>query len=148
MTYTGSVSTLSKQIYCAIFGPPIHQFLQYTTLACAGACRGTIMFKIGRLKTTASGRKTQTKSINCSKYFSIWYQKSLRIRTLLGRLSLGLHTVNTKRYRTGTGETVPVVSVSLTVKRYLGSPRPDRLFYDIHVAIKCGSIPQFYDNNQ
>ena len=34
---------------------------------------------------------------------------------------LGLHTVNTKRYDTGTGtgETVPVVSVSLTVKRYL-----------------------------
>ena len=63
---------------------------------------------------------------------------------------LGLHTVNTKRYDTGTGtgETVPVVSVSLTVKRYLWSPRPDRLFYDIHVANKCGSIPQFYDNNQ
>ena len=33
--------------------------------------------------------------------------------------SIGLHTVNTKRYDTGTGETVPVVSVSLTVKRYL-----------------------------
>ena len=36
---------------------------------------------------------------------------------------LGLHTVNMKRYNTGTGtgETVPVVSVSvsLTVKRYL-----------------------------
>ena len=34
---------------------------------------------------------------------------------------LGLHTVNTKRYDTGTGtgKTVPVVSVSLTVKRYL-----------------------------
>ena len=36
-------------------------------------------------------------------------------------LQVGLHTVNTKRYDTGTGtgETVPVVSVSLTVKRYL-----------------------------
>ena len=65
-------------------------------------------------------------------------------------LPLGLHTVYTKRYDTvtGTGETVPVVSVSLTVKRYLWSLRPDRLFYDIHVANKCGSIPQFYDNNQ
>ena len=61
---------------------------------------------------------------------------------------VGLHTVNTKRYDTGTGETVPVVSVSLTVKRYLWSPRPDQPFYDIHVANKCGSIPQFYDNNQ
>ena len=32
-----------------------------------------------------------------------------------------LHTVNTKRYDavTGTAETVPVVSLSLTVKRYL-----------------------------
>ena len=49
---------------------------------------------------------------------------------------LGLHSVNTKWYYTGTstGETVPVVSVSLTVKRYLWSPRPDRLFYDIKVA--------------
>ena len=55
-----------------------------------------------------------------------------------------------KRYDTGTGtgETVPVVSVSLTVKRYPGSPLPNQLFYDIHVANKCGSIPQFYDNNQ
>ena len=67
-------------------------------------------------------------------------------------LYIGLHTVNTKRYDTGTGtgETVPVVSVSvsLTVKRYLWSPRPDQPFFDIHVANKCGSIPQFYDNNQ
>ena len=49
--------------------------------------------------------------------------------TLIGSLEgrknfgvgIGLHTVNTKRYDTGngTGETVPVVSVSLTVKRYL-----------------------------
>ena len=63
---------------------------------------------------------------------------------------VGLHTVNTKRYYTGTGtgETVPVVSVSLTVKRYLWSPRPDQPFYNIHVANKCGSILQFYDNNQ
>ena len=63
---------------------------------------------------------------------------------------LGLHTVNTKRYDTGTGtgETVPVVLVSLTAKRCLWSPRPDRLFYDVHVANKCGSMPQFYDNNQ
>ena len=53
-------------------------------LACAGACHGTIMFKIGCLKTTACGRKTRTKSINCSKYFSInRFQKSLRIRTLI-----------------------------------------------------------------
>ena len=35
------------------------------------------------------------------------------------RAWVGLHTVNTKRYDTGTGETVPVVAVSLTVKRYL-----------------------------
>ena len=36
-------------------------------------------------------------------------------------VQVGLHTVNTKLYDTGTGtgETVPVVSVSLTVKRYL-----------------------------
>ena len=36
-------------------------------------------------------------------------------------LCIGLHTVNMKRYGTGTGtgKTVPVVSVSLTVKRYL-----------------------------
>ena len=34
---------------------------------------------------------------------------------------IGLHTVNTKRYDTGTGtgETVPVVPVSLTAKRCL-----------------------------
>ena len=48
----------------------------------------------------------------------------------LAVLYIGLHTVNTKQYDTGTGtgETVPMVSVSLTVKRYLWSPRPDRLF--------------------
>ena len=31
---------------------------------------------------------------------------------------IGLHTVNTKRYDTYTDDTIPVVSVSLTVKRY------------------------------
>ena len=36
-------------------------------------------------------------------------------------ICLGLHTVNTKRYDTGTGtgETVPVVPVSLTAKQCL-----------------------------
>ena len=58
--------------------------------ACAGACRGTIMFNIVRLKTTACVRKTRTESFNCSKYFSInRYQKSLRIRTLVAS-DLGL----------------------------------------------------------
>ena len=42
------------------------------------------------------------------------------IEQSLGTL-VGLHTINTKCYDTGTGtgETVPLVSVSLTVKRYL-----------------------------
>ena len=51
-------------------------------------------------------------------------------------LLLGLHTVNTKRYDTGTGEMVPVVSVSLTVKRYLWSPWPDRLCYEF-LSLTC-----------
>ena len=74
----------------------------------------------------------------------------MQVAAFQGLSLLGLHTDNTKRYDTGTGtdETVPVVSVSLTVKRYLWSLLPNQLFYDIHVANKCASIPQFYDNNQ
>ena len=50
--------------------------------ACAGACRGTIMFKIVCLKITAMWPRTE--SINCSKYFSInQFKKFLRIRTLV-----------------------------------------------------------------
>ena len=73
-------------------------------LACAGTCRGTIMFKIVRLKTTACGCKTQTESINCSKYFSInRYQKSLRIQTLVIHRKV-FHMVNIVCVMAKTGE--------------------------------------------
>ena len=64
----------------------MHRFINccgkpHVCLACAGACRGTIMFKIVCLKITAM--------INCSKSFSInRYKKSLRIRTLLSIVCL------------------------------------------------------------
>ena len=58
----------------------------------------------------------------------------------LSELPIGLHSVNTKSYDTdtGTGETVPVVSVLLAAKRYLRSTWPNRY----------GSVPQFQDKNQ
>ena len=80
----------------------VHRFINccgtpHVCLACDGTCRGTIMFEIVCLKITAiCGSKTRTKSINCSKYFSInRYQKSLRIRTLLVTFQKG-HPISQK----------------------------------------------------
>ena len=69
----------SKQIYCAIFGAPIYTGIPHVCLACAGACCGTFALKLWQC-----GSKNSTKSIKCSKYFSInRFKKSLRIRTLI-----------------------------------------------------------------
>ena len=60
-----------------------------------------------------------------------------------------LHTVNMKRYDTDTGETKPVVSVLLTVKRYISqiSVAWSALLRG-SIAYLWGSITQFYDKNQ
>ena len=65
----------------------VHRFINcrgtpHVCLACAGTCRGTIMFKIVCLKIYAV--KLETEALNCSKYFLISrHKKSLRIRTLI-----------------------------------------------------------------
>ena len=53
---------------------------------------------------------------------------------------LGLHTINTKRYNadTDTDQTIPVVSVSLTVVLFFMA------LLRVSIAKMCGSIPQFF----
>ena len=67
--------------------------------------------------------------VSCNAILTSLYFNNLNLISIIATLEfflpsqLGLHTVNTKRYDTGTGtgtgETVPVVPVSLTAKRCL-----------------------------
>ena len=71
-------------------------------------------------------------------YNNYCYHWAIRMKILTW--GLGLRTVNTKQYDTSTGsstgETVPVVSVSLTVKQYLWFKWPDWLCYEF-LSLTC-----------